>query len=87
MNVRFLKLNILLNRHKCSACYKQYKKKEHLIEHMKISCHSAHDPKCPLCKKHCKSLESVREHLTGIRLGVETYGYYVFACSKFYWVL
>ncbi|XP_042424355.1 RNA exonuclease 4-like [Zingiber officinale] len=53
-------------RHKCSACYKQYKKKEHLIEHMKISCHSAHDPKCPLCKKHCKSLESVREHLTGL---------------------
>ncbi|CAA7388760.1 unnamed protein product [Spirodela intermedia] len=41
--------------HKCSACYKQYKKKEHLIEHMR----------CEVCRKHCKTLESVREHLTG----------------------
>ncbi|XP_010278725.1 PREDICTED: RNA exonuclease 4-like isoform X2 [Nelumbo nucifera] len=52
-------------RHKCSACFKQYKKKEHLIEHMKVSYHSIHEPKCGACKKHCKSLESLREHLTG----------------------
>ncbi|XP_043707946.1 uncharacterized protein LOC122657338 [Telopea speciosissima] len=52
-------------RHKCSACYKQYKKKEHLIEHMKVSYHSVHQPKCGACGKHCKSLESLREHLTG----------------------
>ncbi|KAL1345082.1 hypothetical protein HN51_018874 [Arachis hypogaea] len=52
-------------RHKCSACYKQYKKKEHLIEHMKISYHSLHQPRCGVCQKHCKSFESLREHLTG----------------------
>ncbi|XP_054825147.1 uncharacterized protein LOC129322787 [Prosopis cineraria] len=52
-------------RHKCSACYRQYKKKEHLIEHMKISYHSVHQPKCGVCQKHCKSFESLREHLTG----------------------
>ncbi|MED6107208.1 hypothetical protein PIB30_012047 [Stylosanthes scabra] len=52
-------------RHKCSACYKQYKKKEHLIEHMKISYHSSHQPRCGVCQKHCKSFESLREHLTG----------------------
>ncbi|PKU64637.1 uncharacterized protein LOC110115819 [Dendrobium catenatum] len=52
-------------RHKCSACFKQYNKKEHLIEHMKASYHSAHQPKCVVCKKYCKTLESVREHLTG----------------------
>ncbi|KAK3005902.1 hypothetical protein RJ639_017768 [Escallonia herrerae] len=52
-------------RHKCTACFKQYKKKEHLIEHMKVSCHSAHEPKCGVCQKHCKSYESLREHLTG----------------------
>ncbi|PON52862.1 Exonuclease/helicase-like [Trema orientale] len=52
-------------RHKCSACYKQYKKKEHLVEHMKCSFHSVHQPRCGVCKKHCKSFESLREHLSG----------------------
>ncbi|ONK62846.1 uncharacterized protein A4U43_C07F8730 [Asparagus officinalis] len=53
------------SRHKCSACFKQYKIKDHLVEHMKKSYHSVHQPKCGVCKKHCKTLESVREHLTG----------------------
>ncbi|XP_023533248.1 uncharacterized protein LOC111795196 isoform X1 [Cucurbita pepo subsp. pepo] len=52
-------------RHKCSACYKQYKKKEHLIEHMRVSYHSVHQPRCGVCQKHCKSFESLREHLNG----------------------
>ncbi|AES67875.1 putative exoribonuclease II transcription factor C2H2 family [Medicago truncatula] len=52
-------------RHKCSACYKQYKKKEYLVEHMKTAYHSIHQPKCVVCEKHCKSFESLREHLTG----------------------
>ncbi|VFQ68601.1 unnamed protein product [Cuscuta campestris] len=52
-------------RHKCPACFKQYKKKEHLVEHIKISCHSVHDPKCGVCQKHCKSFESLREHIIG----------------------
>ncbi|XP_057964189.1 RNA exonuclease 4-like isoform X2 [Malania oleifera] len=52
-------------RHRCSACFKQYKKKEHLIEHMMASDHSVHQPKCGICEKHCKSFESLREHTTG----------------------
>ncbi|KAJ6710693.1 RNA EXONUCLEASE REXO1 / RECO3 FAMILY MEMBER-RELATED [Salix koriyanagi] len=52
-------------RHKCFACYKQFKKKEHLVEHMKISYHTPHQPKCGVCQKHCKSYESLRNHLTG----------------------
>ncbi|XP_077218496.1 uncharacterized protein LOC143852781 [Tasmannia lanceolata] len=52
-------------RHKCSACYKQYKFKDHLIEHMRISYHSVHQPQCGVCKKYCKSFESLREHTTG----------------------
>lgn len=52
-------------RHKCSACFKQYKKKEHLIEHMKTSYHSVHDSMCGVCNKHCKSFESLREHVAG----------------------
>ena len=52
-------------RFKCLACFKQYKKKEHLIEHMRVSYHSVHQPKCGVCHKQCKSLESLREHLTG----------------------
>ncbi|CAM8927994.1 unnamed protein product [Rhodiola kirilowii] len=52
-------------RHKCAACFKQYKKKDHLIVHMKTSYHSVHQPKCEVCKRHCKSFESLREHLTG----------------------
>ncbi|XP_057800795.1 uncharacterized protein LOC131016183 isoform X2 [Salvia miltiorrhiza] len=52
-------------RHRCAACFKQYKKKEHLIEHMKISYHSTHQPKCDICQKHCKSFESLKEHTTG----------------------
>ncbi|XP_038681554.1 uncharacterized protein LOC119982320 isoform X4 [Tripterygium wilfordii] len=57
--------NPLITRHKCSACFKQFKRKEHLVEHMKISYHSVHQPRCPVCLKHCKSFESVREHLNG----------------------
>ncbi|PIN18181.1 3'-5' exonuclease [Handroanthus impetiginosus] len=53
------------SRHKCAACFKQYKKKEHLIAHMKASYHSVHQPKCSVCQKHCKSFESLREHTTG----------------------
>ncbi|KAG7036375.1 REX4, partial [Cucurbita argyrosperma subsp. argyrosperma] len=56
---------IFVYRHKCSACYKQYKKKEHLIEHMRVSYHSVHQPRCGVCQKHCKSFESLREHLNG----------------------
>ncbi|KAL6564302.1 hypothetical protein OROMI_015752 [Orobanche minor] len=52
-------------RHKCAGCFKQYKKKEHLVEHMKTSYHSVHQPSCEVCQKHCKSFESLREHTTG----------------------
>ncbi|KAL3517543.1 hypothetical protein ACH5RR_020132 [Cinchona calisaya] len=52
-------------RHKCSACFKQYKKKEHLVEHMKTSYHSIHQPKCGVCQKYCKCFESLREHIHG----------------------
>ncbi|CAI0395339.1 unnamed protein product [Linum tenue] len=52
-------------RHRCSACFKQFKRKDHLVEHMKISYHSHHQPKCGLCRKHCKCFQSLREHLTG----------------------
>ncbi|KAI9182000.1 hypothetical protein LWI28_020958 [Acer negundo] len=55
----------LPTRHKCPACYKQFKRKNHLVEHMKISFHSVHQPKCAVCQKHCKSFESLRVHLTG----------------------
>ncbi|KAK1437267.1 hypothetical protein QVD17_03056 [Tagetes erecta] len=52
-------------RHKCAACFQQFKKKEHLVAHMKISHHSVHQPKCGVCQKHCKSFESLREHMSG----------------------
>ncbi|KAL4558799.1 hypothetical protein LXL04_037001 [Taraxacum kok-saghyz] len=52
-------------RHRCAACFHQFKKKEHLVEHMKISYHSVHQPKCGVCHKHCKSFESLREHISG----------------------
>ncbi|KAF2308544.1 hypothetical protein GH714_010469 [Hevea brasiliensis] len=38
---------------------------EHLVEHMRISYHSVHEPMCGICKKHCRSFESLREHLIG----------------------
>ncbi|ESQ39455.1 hypothetical protein EUTSA_v10001532mg [Eutrema salsugineum] len=50
-------------RHRCVACYKMFNRRQHLVEHMKISHHSVHQPRCGVCLKHCKSLESVREHL------------------------
>ncbi|KAJ0449903.1 putative transcription factor C2H2 family [Helianthus annuus] len=52
-------------RHKCAACFQQFKKKEHLVAHMKKSHHSVHQPKCGVCQKHCKSFESLREHISG----------------------
>nr|GFC27342.1 RNA exonuclease 4 [Tanacetum cinerariifolium] len=31
-------------RNKCAACYRQFNKKEHLVEHMRTSYHSVHEP-------------------------------------------
>ncbi|KAF5479585.1 hypothetical protein F2P56_000394 [Juglans regia] len=53
-------------RNKCAACFRQFNKFEHLVEHMKTSYHSVHEPTCGICKKHCRSFESLREHLTGL---------------------
>lgn len=36
------------------------------MEHMRISYHSVHEPMCGICGKHCRSFESLREHLIGI---------------------
>ncbi|KQK00966.1 RNA exonuclease 4 isoform X2 [Brachypodium distachyon] len=52
-------------RNKCAACFRQYNKMEHLVEHMKVSYHSVHEPRCGACGKHCRSFESLREHLIG----------------------
>ncbi|CAA0828131.1 Exonuclease family protein [Striga hermonthica] len=32
---------------------------------MKASYHSVHQPSCSVCRKHCKSFESLREHTNG----------------------
>ncbi|XP_068334469.1 RNA exonuclease 4-like [Pyrus communis] len=52
-------------RNKCAACYRQFNRIEHLVEHMRTSYHSSHEPMCGICKKHCRSFESLREHLIG----------------------
>ncbi|EOA18000.1 hypothetical protein CARUB_v10006435mg [Capsella rubella] len=52
-------------RNKCGGCYRQFNKKEHLVEHMRISYHSVHEPTCGICNKHCRSFDSLREHLIG----------------------
>ncbi|KAM7277893.1 hypothetical protein ACFE04_005027 [Oxalis oulophora] len=53
------------SRYKCAACFRQFNRKEHLVDHMRISYHSVHEPMCGVCKKHCRSLESLREHVKG----------------------
>ncbi|KAL2928726.1 RNA exonuclease 4 [Bienertia sinuspersici] len=53
------------SRNKCAACYRQFNKLEHLVDHMRTSFHSVHEPMCGVCKKHCISFESLREHLIG----------------------
>ncbi|KAK6129323.1 hypothetical protein DH2020_009435 [Rehmannia glutinosa] len=52
-------------RNKCAACYRQFNKMEHLVEHMKVSYHSNHEPICGICQKHFRSFESLREHVIG----------------------
>ncbi|XP_071734996.1 RNA exonuclease 4-like isoform X2 [Rutidosis leptorrhynchoides] len=52
-------------RNKCAACYRQFNRKEHLVEHMRTSYHSVHEPMCGICGKRCRSFESLREHLIG----------------------
>ncbi|KVH92853.1 Exonuclease [Cynara cardunculus var. scolymus] len=56
-------LNAVLSRNKCAACYRQFNKKEHLVEHMRVSYHSVHEPMCGICGKRCRSFESLRDHL------------------------
>ncbi|PON52523.1 Exonuclease/helicase-like [Parasponia andersonii] len=58
-------LPILLCRNRCAACFRQFNKLEHLVEHMRVSYHSVHEPTCGICRKHCRSFESLREHLIG----------------------
>ncbi|KAM4132688.1 hypothetical protein ACJW30_01G270400 [Castanea mollissima] len=60
-----LPIEIITRRNKCAACFKQFVKMEHLVEHMRTSYHSVHEPTCRICKKHCRSFESLREHLIG----------------------
>ncbi|KAL0540816.1 hypothetical protein IC582_020831 [Cucumis melo] len=54
-----------LGRHKCEGCFKQFNKIEHLVEHMRISFHSVHEPICSFCHKHFRYFDSLREHLIG----------------------
>ncbi|KAH9318678.1 hypothetical protein KI387_020447, partial [Taxus chinensis] len=51
--------------HKCAACFRQFNRMEHLVEHMKTSYHSPHEPICDICKKRCRFYDSLREHLIG----------------------
>lgn len=50
-------------RNKCAACFRQFNKMEHLVEHMRAARHSAHEPSCDICRKHCRSFEALRDHL------------------------
>ncbi|XBH87461.1 hypothetical protein VPH35_074915 [Triticum aestivum] len=50
-------------RNKCAACYRQFNRMEHLVEHMRASHHSPHEPRCGVCGKHCRSLDALRDHL------------------------
>ncbi|XP_062208792.1 uncharacterized protein LOC133910306 [Phragmites australis] len=50
-------------RHRCAACFRQFNRMEHLVEHMRSARHSAHDPRCAVCGKHCRSFEALRDHL------------------------
>eukprot|EP00249_Psilotum_nudum_P005573 c19026_g1_i1 orf=97-1203(+) len=52
-------------RFKCAACFKQFKKKTFLVEHMERAGHSLHDPRCGSCNKYCRCLDALREHLLG----------------------
>nr|CAB3472549.1 unnamed protein product [Digitaria exilis] len=36
---------------------------EHLVEHMRAARHSSHEPRCDVCGKHCRTFESLRDHL------------------------
>ncbi|XP_047057669.1 uncharacterized protein LOC124664124 [Lolium rigidum] len=51
------------SRNKCAACYREFNRMEHLVEHMRVSHHSAHEPRCGVCGKHCRSLDALRDHL------------------------
>ncbi|KAK9119696.1 hypothetical protein Scep_017789 [Stephania cephalantha] len=52
-------------RNKCAGCFRQFNRMEHLVDHMRTSFHSVHEPTCGICQKHCRSFESLREHLIG----------------------
>lgn len=50
-------------RHKCAACFRQFNRMEHLVEHMRTAHHSTHEPRCVVCGKHCRAFEALRDHL------------------------
>uniref|UniRef100_A0ACD5VK56 Uncharacterized protein n=1 Tax=Avena sativa TaxID=4498 RepID=A0ACD5VK56_AVESA len=51
------------SRNRCAACYREFNRMEHLVEHMRASHHSQHEPRCGVCGKHCRSLDALRDHL------------------------
>jgi hypothetical protein len=50
---------------RCSACFKQFSSRQHLLQHLEKARHSEHEPQCGVCHKHCPCYESLREHLLG----------------------
>lgn len=52
---------------------------------MRYSCHSVHEPECPICEKHCMTLESVREHLKAVTLQTNIKFVYVDLQSYYYY--
>ncbi|CAK9273402.1 unnamed protein product [Sphagnum jensenii] len=50
---------------RCSACFKQFSSRQHLLQHLEKAGHSEHEPQCGVCHKHCPCYESLREHLLG----------------------
>ena len=47
---------------------------------MLSSFHSVHQPRCGVCGKHCKSFESLREHLTGGMLSIKSFAIMLLHC-------
>ena len=50
----------MCSRNRCAACYREFNR---MVNHMRLSHHSGHEPRCGVCGKHCRSLDALRDHL------------------------
>lgn len=51
------------NQFSCETCHRRYKRKEHLMRHIRYECNKQPQFKCPFCEHRSKQQSNVKVHI------------------------